>query len=185
MYENYDNLNGKPSTMPMYPRIPEWDDTRWRDVAVRRRTHNQTSVLRFPAEADGIEIMPVYAGDTIAIIPEIQYEYYVAARIGYHIGWINFKHVKLLSLKPGRKSAFLEDTSPDAPIRDERITQARDMQERRYIPPAQYVDEGYDEYDEEETQPAPVERKPPPIPKKDVNRIIDKLKSLGGLFSRR
>jgi len=186
MYEQRDNYNAKPSTLPMYPRRPDVDDDRWRDVVVRRRTRNETSVLRFPIEADDIAIMPVYAGDTIAIIPEIQFEYYVAARIGYHVGWINFKHVKLLSLKPGRKSAYLEDTRPDVPPdRDERIQQHRDMQRRAYIAQPDYADDGHDEYTEEETQPAPVERKPPPIPKKDVHRIIDKLKSLGGLFSRR
>ena len=188
MYEEYDNYNTKPSTMPMYPRLPNTDDMRWREVAVRRRTRNQTNVLRFPVDGDDMAIMPVYAGDTIAIMPEVQYEYYVAARIGYHVGWINFKHVKLLSLKAGRKSAFLEDTTPDVPPnRDERIAQHREMQQRAYIAEQEYqqAQDDYDDYVEEETQPAPPPRREAPIPKKDVHRIIDKLKSLGSIFSRR
>ncbi len=177
MYQDYDNMNAKPSTMPMYPRQPDVDDPRWRDVAVRRRTRNETSITRFPVDVDDVAIMHVYAGDTIAIIPEVQYEFFVAARVGYHVGWINFKHVKLLSLKPNHKGGFLEDTRPDAPPnRDERIAQYKEMQARQYVPQTQF---------EEETQPTHVERQPPPIPKKDVRRIIDKLKSLGGMFSRR
>lgn len=182
----YDERNdAKPSTLPMYPRRPELDDVRWRDVAVRRRTRTQTVVLRFPADREEFAIMSVYAGDTIAIIPEVQFDYYVVARVGYHIGWVNFKHVKLLSLKPGRKTAFLEDTKPDAPDnRDEQIrfAQHRQMQQRAYIVQSDYSNNGYDE---EETQPAYPERRPPPIPKKDVYRIIEKIKSLGGIFSRR
>lgn len=220
MYESDSEMDAKPTTIPMYPRRPSPDDPRWQDVAVRRRTRNDTNILRFPTEADDLDIMTIYAGDTIAIIPEIQYQYYVVARVGYHIGWVNFKHVKLLSLKPSPNGNILQDTKPDVPKdRDKRIAQHQEMkqrllqqeqqkleqerlyraeqrriqheeqerlyreaQERIYQQEAQADEENYYE---QETQPARVERQKPQIPKSDVNRIINKLKSLGGLFSRR
>lgn len=222
MYEPDSEVDAKPTTIPMYPRRPSPDDPRWQDVAVRRRTRNDTNILRFPTEADDLDIMTIYAGDTIAIIPEIQYQYYVVARVGYHIGWVNFKHVKLLSLKPSPSGNILQDTKPDVPKdRDKRIAQHQEMkqrlqrqeeqkraieqerlyraeqrriqheeqerlyreaQERIYQQQAQNADNNYYE---EETQPAHAERQAPQIHKSDVNRIISKLKSLGGLFSRR
>lgn len=250
MYEHDSDMDAKPTTLPMYPRRPSPDDPRWRDVAVRSRTRNQTNITRFPADGDEIEITTIYAGDTIAIIPEVQFHYYVAARIGYHVGWVNFKHVKLLSLKPGKRGTLLNDTKPDVPPdRDERIAQHQEMQkrlyreeqerlyqeeqerlyqeeqerlyqeeqerlyrehqqqlyneaqerahreqERLYQEAQQRIYEAHQEseldncdyeYDEQETQPAPIERQTPSIPKSDVNRIINKLKNLGGLFSRR
>ncbi len=246
MYEYDSDMDAKPTTLPMYPRRPSPDDPRWRDVAVRSRTRNQTNITRFPADDGEIEITTVYAGDTIAIIPEVQFHYYVAARIGYHVGWVNFKHVKLLSLKPGKRGTLLNDTKPNVPPdRDERIAQHQEMQERLYREEQERLyqeeqerlyqeeqerqyqehqqqlyndaqerahreqerlyqeaqqriyeahqesesddyDYDYDYgYDEQETQPAPIERQTPSIPKSDVNRIIDKLKNLGGLFSRR
>jgi len=139
-------------------------------------------VKRFPIEDAGGEITTVYVGDTIAIMPDVKYQYYVAARIGYHVGWINFKHVKLVSLQP--RNRRLEETKPEPPVqRDERIAQYQE-QIRSHIPQANIP--SYNDY-EEETQPAPPQapRQAPPIPKKDVNRIISKLKSLGSFLGRR
>lgn len=181
MYDNSSDAHLKPSTLPMYPRLPSVDDPQWRDVAVRSRLQDRTDVKRFPTDQQGLEIATVHAGDTISILPDVQHGYYVSARLGYHVGWINFKHVKLISLQP-RQRLNLEDTKPDAPVdRNERIAQRRAemiqrAQEKEYLQEDRY---------EAETQPAPpqIQRKPPVIPKSDVNRIIDKLKSLGGFLS--
>lgn len=181
MYDNSNDAHLKPTTMPMYPRCPDMGDPRWRDVAVRSRLQNQTDIKRFPTDAQGLEVATVYSGDTMSIIPEVKYQYFVVARLGYHVGWVNFNHVKLVSLQ-SRNRGYLEETNPDVPdMRDERIAQQAEMMQRAQD--AAYQQTRY----EEETHPAPppMERKPPPIASKDVNRIIHKLKSLGGLFSRR
>ena len=195
MYEQDNDTHEEPTTLPMFPRRPAVDDTRWRDVAVRSRSQEQTNINRFPLEESGMQIATVYAGDTISIMPEVQHEYFVAARIGYRVGWINFRHVKLVSLARGRR--MLEETKPDPPVdRNAHIAhrQWTQHEERQYQEPSQYQEaQGYQEtqyqqadYVEQETQPAPpLERIPPPIERNDVKRIINKLKSLGGIFSRR
>lgn len=175
----------------MFPRNPDYDDPRWCDVAVRSRTQSQTEVKRFPAEANGVDITTVFVGDTIAIMPEVKYQYYVAARVGYHVGWINFKHVKLVSLRP--RNRHLEETKPDSSsLRDERIAQYQEQlkrrQEQQQAQQIRYYQQ-QDEYEEQETQPAPATNPPPrrqtTVARKDVQRIIDKLKNLGSLFGRR
>lgn len=173
----------------MFPRCPDYDDPGWCEVAVRSRTQSQTEIKRMPLDVNDADITTVFVGDTIAIMPEVKHQYYVAARVGYHVGWINFKHVKLVSLKP--RNRHLEETRPGtSPTRDERIAQyqeqLRQRQERQQAQEINYYHQ-QDTYDEQETQPAPatIPQYEPPIPRKDVNRIIDKLKSLGGLFGRR
>lgn len=183
MYDDSNDAHLKPTTIPMYPRCPDMSDPRWRDVAVRSRSQNHTEIQRFPTEARGMEIATVYSGDTISIMPEVKYQYYVAARVGYHVGWVNFQHVKLVSLQ-SRNRGYLEETKPNIPHdQDQRIAQRQaEMQQR-----ALEADQMHARIAEEETQPASprMERKPAPIARKDVNRIINKLKSLGGIFSRR
>jgi len=182
VYDNSSDAHLKPSTLPMFPRLPSVDDPHWRDVAVRSRLHDRTDVKRFPTDERGLEIATVHAGDTISILPDVQHGYYVSARLGYHVGWINFKHVKLISLQP-RQRLNLDETKPEAPPqRDERIAQRK----AELIQRAQETGRLQNEF-EAETQPAPpqIERRPPAIAKSDVNRIINKLKSLGGFFSRR
>ena len=184
MYENGSDAHLKPSTLPMYPRLPNVDDPLWRDVVVRSRIQNFTDVKRFPVDEDLMVIATVHAGDTISILPEVQHGYFVSARLGYHVGWINFKHVKLTSLQP-RERLNLDETKPDIPERrDERVAKRK----AEMIQRAKEAEALAAQY-EAETQPAPIapriERKPPNIERKDVNRIISKLKSLGGLFSRR
>ena len=182
MYDNSSDAHLKPATLPMYPRLPSVDDPNWRDVAVRARQYNQTDVKRFPTDQKGLEIATVHSGDTISILPEVQYGYFVSARLGYHVGWINFKHVKLISLQP-RQRLNLDDTKSDVPKeRDERIAQRRAEMLKR-AKEAEMLKAQF----EDETQPAsrPVDRKPSPVAKNDINRIINKLKSLGGFLSRR
>ena len=127
--------------------------------------------------------MTIFAGDTISIMPEIQHRYYVAARVGYHVGWINFKHVKLVSLQThGRR--FLEETKPDIPVdRDGRIAQHQAKMKKPQPPQIAHQKAEV----EDETQPStpPVAIKRASIAREDVHRIINKLKSLGGLLSRR
>lgn len=201
MYNDPNNFDVKPTTMPMFPRCPDYDDPRWCEVAVRSRTQSQTNIKRIPLDTDGTEIATIFIGDTIAIVPEVKHKYYVAARIGYHVGWVNFKHVKLVSLAP--RNRRLEETKPQPPVNHQQGI-ARQYEEQQQQYEAQHYESNdrygeqqayqaehhnhHDQYvEEDETHPAPIfaARKPPPIPKKDVHRIIDKLKSLGSLFSRR
>lgn len=200
MYNDPNNFDVKPTTMPMFPRCPDYDDPRWCEVAVRSRTQSQTNIKRIPLDTDGTEIATIFIGDTIAIVPEVKHKYYVAARIGYHVGWVNFKHVKLVSLAP--RNRRLEETKPQPPVNHQQGI-ARQYEEQQQYEAQQYESNDrygeqqayqaehhnhHDQYvEEDETHPAPIfaARKPPPIPKKDVHRIIDKLKSLGSLFSRR
>lgn len=211
MYDNSSDAHLKPSTLPMYPRLPSVDDPNWRDVAVRARSQNQTDVKRFPVDAQVMVIATVHAGDTISILPDVQYGYFVSARLGYHVGWINFKHVKLISLQP-RQRINLDETKPEVPEkRDQRVAERREQMKRRRIKEAEALRAQYEaetkpatlppveqkpvnradahhaqyEAETQPTYPPKIERKPTPIARKDVNRIIDKLKSLGGFLSRR
>lgn len=174
----------------MFPRSPDYNDPRWCEVAVRSRSQSQTEIKRIPLDVNEADITTVFVGDTIAIMPDVKHQYYVAARVGYHVGWINFKHVKLVSLRP--RNRHLEETKPStSPQRDERIAQyqeqLRQRQERQQAQQINYYQQQDDTYEEQETQPAPaaIPRQPANIKRNDVHRIIDKLKSLGGLFGRR
>lgn len=172
-----DNAYSEIDPQSLFPRQPHVEDPRWREVAVRPRTQNQTAIKRFPVEAEGVEITTIFVGDTIAIMPEVQYHYFVAARVGYHVGWVNFKHVKLVSLKAS-PSRFLEETKPQTPISREEIVEHNRTRSQEMQAAHRYSDE---------TQPAPQQRprQEPPVAKSDIHRIINRLKSLGGLLGKR
>jgi hypothetical protein len=97
---------------------------------------------------------------------------------------LSSKHVKLTSLY--RQRLNLDETTPEIPEnRNERVAERQAQIKRQRAQEAKAMASQY----EQETQPAPppprIERRPANIERKDVSRIIDKLKSLGGLFSRR
>ena len=157
----------------MFPRRPKPDDSRWREVAVRARTQPQAEIKRLPVDSSSGTLAIVYLGDTISIIPEIQHEFWIAAKVGYHVGWINTRAVKLISLR-SRTERFLEETKPHDPVR---ITDT-------------FPAHNSDRDAESETQPAPPvqlalkprQRRTSPLGRSDINRIINHLKGLGGLF---
>lgn len=81
-------------TKPGYPLLPRLDDGRWRQAIVRPKRQDYTEVRDLPRQKANL-ITTVYNGDTIAIILEVRYQHWVAARVGYKVGWLNSANIDL------------------------------------------------------------------------------------------
>ncbi len=86
---------------PHEPHLPDFSDARWREAAVAPAKQRSTQLRPAPRTTMSTGQATVFAGDIVHIIPELQHENWVAARVGRKIGWLNIEDVD-----------FVDPTSP-------------------------------------------------------------------------
>jgi len=85
----------------LYPQLPPPDDTRWQQALVLERRQRVT-VLRDIPEDYGAALHDVHSGDMIYIIRAWRYDTWIAAMVGYRVGWLNIAHIKPRLLDPNQ-----------------------------------------------------------------------------------
>lgn len=75
--------------MTTYPELPKSSDERWRQATVRPRRQKTSELRTQPGEGLGNAVLTVYAGDVISIIRGIHHDNWIAAKVGYKVGWLN------------------------------------------------------------------------------------------------
>lgn len=90
-----------------YPHLPEFGDPRWREAAVAARKQRSTQLRPAPRTTMSTGQATVFAGDIIHILPEVQYQDWVAARVGRKLGWLNTEDVDFVD--PEAPKAVVED----------------------------------------------------------------------------
>lgn len=83
-----------------YPPLPGTDDPRWRYATVMARDELSTELLSQPHDRHSDALWLVHRGDMVWIMREVRHRQYVAAKVGYHIGWLNIVHVKPKLIAP-------------------------------------------------------------------------------------
>lgn len=160
-------------TEPAPLELPKQGDSRWKEVVTRPRLKHQTPLQKLPIDTDEVTLHTVYAGDLIAIVPEIRRKNYVATRVGYLVGWIDYRDLKFVEMKL-KTLKIPDETKPAVPDdRDDRV--------RRHIKPKR-------EWSQEDSDAITLPTRPKELtsPAKnqnknlvgDIRRLIKHLKAL-------
>jgi len=52
-----------------------------------------------PDEGYGEIVLHVYTGDIVSVVRDLRFDYWIAAKVGYKIGWLNIYHVNFTLTK--------------------------------------------------------------------------------------
>lgn len=105
-------------TRPGYPLLPHLDDSRWRAAIVRPKRQESTELRDLPRDKASETLTTVYSGDTVYIIRDIHYHSWVAAKVGYKIGWLNSWHIDLTMarwLNPEPETTWVQESQETIP----------------------------------------------------------------------
>lgn len=92
-----------------YPKLPKTNDPRWRQATVRPRRQRTSDLRTIPGEDLGSTVQTVYTGDVISIIRAVSYESWIAAKVGYRVGWLNSHDLDLALTKILNPAMLPED----------------------------------------------------------------------------
>lgn len=154
-----------------HPQLPESNDPRWRQVMVRVHGPGTAELRTYPEDQYSDVILYVYTGDLISVIKESRLGYWIAAKVGYKIGWLNIYYVNFTLTKVFDTYATPQESIHETGWLEEETDQA--------VPQELLTSEVEAFRDELET---PTE---PRVTPKDLRRIIKHLKNFGFGRSRR
>jgi hypothetical protein len=163
-------------TQPGYPMLPHWNDARWETATVRPKTRHMTELRNLPREKVSASLLLVYSGDVVSIMREMRYGDWIAAKVGYKLGWLNYRHVDfmLMDIFDDRSNRHIENTIPSDLMRQLKGLEWEDPDET--LPSRNFYLGGYeDEIEDEDEDDASLSQT-------DVKRIIKHLKGIAGVF---
>ena len=152
--------------------LPRWDDPRWESAAVRPKTRHMSELRTMPREGMSAALMLVYAGDMVSIMRGAYYGEWIAAKVGYKIGWINRRDVDFMLMNVHTERHHYD---PDETIPSALMAQLRQMGmdvSNDYDDADQYGDY-YDEPEKDEDAG---------LTKSELTRVIKHLKGIAGIF---
>lgn len=85
--------------MTTYPELPKSNDPRWRQATVRPRRQKTSDLRTEPGVEMGSAVLTIYTGDVISIIRAVNHENWIAAKVGYKVGWLDSTHLELAMTK--------------------------------------------------------------------------------------
>jgi len=97
-------------TQPGYPTLPPSSDLRWQAVVVHARSRDSGILCSLPRLKANFPIATVHAGDIVAVMPQVRYGVWVAAKLDYSTGWLNTIH---LDFSPYEHNPYEFDTFAD------------------------------------------------------------------------
>lgn len=156
-----------------FPELPATNDPRWRQATVRVQGQANTELRTYPDETYSNVILYVYTGDIVSVIRESRFEFWIAAKVGYKIGWLNIYCVNFTLTKVLNHYETPQTTTPALESEWWAETGEHDV-------PQELITSQVEAF-HEDIEPSTEKR----ISSKDVNRIIRFLKGLGGRSNRR
>jgi hypothetical protein len=121
-------------------------------------------------------LLLVYSGDVVSIMRQTRYGDWIAAKVGYKLGWLNYRHIDfmLMDIFEEHPHRHVKETIPSDLMRQLNGLEWEDPDET--LPSRNFYLGGYeDEIDDEEDDDAPLSQS-------DVKRIIKHLKGIAGVF---
>lgn len=88
------------SNDPTYPLMPAADDDRWQSATIRARRQKSSTLRSLPHLRLSRSLSHVFAGDTVEVIREVRFEEWIAAKVGYQLGWLNTLDVDFVIMRP-------------------------------------------------------------------------------------
>lgn len=71
------------------PSLPDFNDPSWTHTTIRAREFPCTDLRTTPTSEANNSILTVYAGDVVSVMREIRFGSWIAAKVGYKVGWLN------------------------------------------------------------------------------------------------
>jgi hypothetical protein len=114
-------------TQPSYPRLPLPEDERWQIAIVRPKTQKHAELRTLPRPKLSEALLTVYAGDTVFTVNTIRYGSWVAAKVGYKVGWMDTTLVELALTRVPAEPHPGDGHDDDPAMPDEILMQMRAM----------------------------------------------------------
>lgn len=148
---------------PFEKTLPRLDDPAWMEVAIRSRQAASTELRTAPA---GNVLMTVYSGDVIHVMREVRDGSWIAAKVGYKVGWLDTTYIGLAKIRR-------QERPPEPTVQPLEFNDWLETATEQAIPT---------DFLKLQTQEMPAVKVQRNVGTSEVSRIIDRLK---GLFARR
>lgn len=165
-----------------YPELPEINDPQWTQVTIRSRVENATALRTEPDVYDDNIMMMVYSGDVVSVMRDCRYDKWIAAKVGYKMGWLNVSEIGFKLIRQSATPPPVYIPTPSYDMRDSAIESSPEWYEittENAIPQELLTSQLDDVKRTTQTHEAAA------VNSNDLCRIIKHLKGFAGAFSGR